>query len=172
MDIENVEWEIQFAWDKQANLLNAQSRAFAEFRNLIKQFDELAHVDDKRRLELEKMRAETQFVEERINLIKGTKKDRRLMDALIDVVKIRSGKTTADSFKMDYFYIKSRDKNDLVTAYNQEQAFRMFIDSDGLGFSHIFGDNGEIRHDEHGDHLYIYILPMEKRRFIERVQNA
>lgn len=59
MDIEKVEWEIQFAWDKQANLLNAQSRAFAEFRNLIKQFDELAHVDDKRRLELEKMRAET-----------------------------------------------------------------------------------------------------------------
>ncbi|MCM3223344.1 phage terminase small subunit [Bacillus cereus] len=80
------EYEIQFAWDKQANFLNAQSRAFAEFRSLIKQFDELAHVNDKRRLELDKMRAETQFVEERIKLIKGTKKDTSLMNALIDVV--------------------------------------------------------------------------------------
>lgn len=61
----------------------------------------------------------------------------------VNKVTIRSGKTTADSFKMDYFYIKSRDKNDLVTAYNQEQAFRMFMDGDGLGFIHIFGDNGE-----------------------------
>ncbi|TKJ05428.1 terminase [Bacillus cereus] len=80
------EYEIQFAWDKQANLLNAQSRAFAEFRSLIRQFDELAHVNDKRRLELDKMRAETQFVEERIKLIKGTKKDTTLMKALINVV--------------------------------------------------------------------------------------
>ncbi|WP_255287102.1 hypothetical protein [Bacillus cereus] len=81
------EYEIQFAWDKQANFLNAQSRAFAEFRSLIKQFDELAHVNDKRRLELDNMRAETQFIEECIKLIKGTKKDTGLMNALIDVVK-------------------------------------------------------------------------------------
>lgn len=70
---------------------------------------------------------------------------------------IRSGKTTADIFKMALFYINSRDKNHLVAAYNQEQVFRMFMDGDGLGLIHVFSDNGEIRHDEHGDpSLYLY----------------
>lgn len=36
--------------------MNAQSRAMAELRNLIKQFDELAHSEDERRLKLEHMR--------------------------------------------------------------------------------------------------------------------
>ncbi|PED41958.1 PBSX family phage terminase large subunit [Bacillus cereus] len=76
---------------------------------------------------------------------------------------IRSGKTTADIFKMANFYIQSGDKNHLVSAYNQEQAFRMFMDGDGLGLIHIFGDNGEVRHDEHGDHLYIYTPNGEKK---------
>ncbi|RJS59158.1 phage terminase small subunit [Bacillus sp. PK3_68] len=52
---EEREWEFQFAWDRQATFLNAQSRAMAELRNLIRQFDELAHVDDERRLKLEQM---------------------------------------------------------------------------------------------------------------------
>ena len=50
------EWELQFAWDRQANFLNAQSRAMSEFRSLVKQFNELAHEDDERRLKLEHMR--------------------------------------------------------------------------------------------------------------------
>ena len=50
------EWEFQFAWDRQATFLNAQSRAMSELRSLIKQFDELAHEDDERRLKLEQMR--------------------------------------------------------------------------------------------------------------------
>ncbi|MEM1505935.1 phage terminase small subunit [Domibacillus sp. 8LH] len=50
------EWEFQFAWDRQATFLNAQSRAMAELRSLIKQFDELAHVHDERRLKMEQMR--------------------------------------------------------------------------------------------------------------------
>ncbi|OCA85239.1 phage terminase small subunit [Pseudobacillus wudalianchiensis] len=52
---EEREWEFQFAWDRQATFLNAQSRAMAELRNLIRQFDELAHIDDERRLKLEQM---------------------------------------------------------------------------------------------------------------------
>lgn len=36
--------------------MNAQSRAIAELRSWIKRFDELAHVDDERRLKLELMR--------------------------------------------------------------------------------------------------------------------
>ncbi|MCM3528282.1 phage terminase small subunit [Cytobacillus oceanisediminis] len=54
---EEREWEYQFAWDKHANYLNAQSRAMGELRSLIKQFDEMAHIDDERRLKLELMRA-------------------------------------------------------------------------------------------------------------------
>lgn len=50
------EYEFQFAWDRQATFLNAQSRAMGELRGLIKQFDEMAHMDDYRLLELEKMR--------------------------------------------------------------------------------------------------------------------
>lgn len=51
-------YEIQFAWDKQAKSLNAQSRAFAEFRSMIKQFDELANKDDERRTKLGLMNAQ------------------------------------------------------------------------------------------------------------------
>lgn len=69
------EWEIQMAWDKQANLLNAQSRAFAEFRNLIKQFDELANKNDKRRLELKMMQLNVQKAEAEVKEVtdKGNK---------------------------------------------------------------------------------------------------
>ncbi|MHC5253213.1 PBSX family phage terminase large subunit [Listeria kieliensis] len=68
----------------------------------------------------------------------------------------RSGKTTADIFKMANFYINSPSKNHLVTAYNQEQAFRLFMDGDGLGLIHIYGNLAEMKHDEHGDHLLLH----------------
>ncbi|MCY8855163.1 phage terminase small subunit [Bacillus inaquosorum] len=49
------DWEFQFAWDRHATFLNAQSRAMGELRSLIKQFDQLAHEEDERRLKLEQM---------------------------------------------------------------------------------------------------------------------
>ncbi|MED1711727.1 phage terminase small subunit [Bacillus thuringiensis] len=49
------EYEFQFAWDRHATFLNAQSRAMSELRSLIKQFNDLAHEDDERRLKLEQM---------------------------------------------------------------------------------------------------------------------
>ncbi|MEC1900973.1 phage terminase small subunit [Bacillus atrophaeus] len=54
--IAEEELEIQFAWDRHATFLNAQSRAMGELRSLIKQFDDLAHSEDERRLKLEQMR--------------------------------------------------------------------------------------------------------------------
>jgi uncharacterized protein YjcR len=36
-------WEIQFAWDKQANFMKAQARAQGELRSMIKQYDEMLH---------------------------------------------------------------------------------------------------------------------------------
>lgn len=68
----------------------------------------------------------------------------------------RSGKTTADIFKMAYIYSISEDQNHLVAAFNQEQAFRLFMDGDGFGLMHIFGNLAEMKHDEHGDHLLIH----------------
>ncbi|KJF47124.1 phage terminase small subunit [Bacillus altitudinis] len=55
-ETEEEEYEFQFAWDRQATFLNAQSRAMGELRSLIKQFDNIAHETDERRLKLEQMR--------------------------------------------------------------------------------------------------------------------
>ncbi|MEK4924122.1 phage terminase small subunit [Cytobacillus sp. FSL R5-0569] len=55
---EEREWEYQFAWDRHATFINAQSRAMSELRSLIKQFDEMAHIDDERRLKLDLMKAQ------------------------------------------------------------------------------------------------------------------
>lgn len=49
------EYEFQFAWDRHATFLNAQSRAISTLQSLIKQFEEMAHLDDERRLKLEQM---------------------------------------------------------------------------------------------------------------------
>lgn len=75
----------------------------------------------------------------------------------------RSGKTTADIFKMADFYLRSPDQNHLVSAYNQEQAYRMFMDGDGFGLQHIFDGASDVRHDEHGDHLLLYAPNGEKK---------
>lgn len=48
------------------------------------------------------------------------------------------------------------DENHLVVAYNQEQAQRLFIDGDGTGLAHIFGDLADIKHNELGSHLEIH----------------
>ncbi|MED3870942.1 phage terminase small subunit [Priestia megaterium] len=50
-----VEYELQFAWDKQASFMNAQARSMGTLSNLIKNFLQISGQDDKRRLELEKM---------------------------------------------------------------------------------------------------------------------
>ncbi|EST11106.1 PBSX family phage terminase large subunit [Sporolactobacillus laevolacticus] len=75
----------------------------------------------------------------------------------------RSGKTTAGHFRYAEFLTMTPDGNHLVTAYNQEQAFRLFIDGDGTGLMHIFSGLSEIRHDEHGDHLLVHTPNGDKR---------
>ncbi|MED2940664.1 phage terminase small subunit [Cytobacillus horneckiae] len=55
-NVTEEEYEFQFAWDRHATLLNAQSRAMSEFRSLIKQFLDMAHEDDERRIKIEQMR--------------------------------------------------------------------------------------------------------------------
>ncbi|WP_102335737.1 phage terminase small subunit [Salimicrobium jeotgali] len=57
-DSDETEYEMQFAWDKHATFLTAQSRAMSELRSLIKDFIQLSGQDDQRRLQLEKMRVD------------------------------------------------------------------------------------------------------------------
>lgn len=64
-----IEEEFQFAWDRHATFLNAQSRAMGELRSLIKQFVTIAGEADERRMRLEmmnlqmdKIRADTEKV--------------------------------------------------------------------------------------------------------------
>lgn len=52
------EYAIQYAWDKQANFLNAQSRAMTTLANLIKQFVAISDDEDERRKRLELMTAQ------------------------------------------------------------------------------------------------------------------
>lgn len=71
-----TEWEFQFAWDRQATFLNAQSRAMSELRSLIKQFNELAHEDDERRLKLEQMRLSIEKTKAEVDKISSGSDDK------------------------------------------------------------------------------------------------
>ncbi|MCU5467478.1 phage terminase small subunit [Bacillus pacificus] len=51
------EWEIQFAWDKQASFLNAQSKAMSTLVALIEKYDRLANTEEQK-LRIEKLKKE------------------------------------------------------------------------------------------------------------------
>lgn len=42
---ESIEYEIQFAWDKEANLISTQSKALTALSKMIKQYDEMLHAN-------------------------------------------------------------------------------------------------------------------------------
>ncbi|MEH7216992.1 phage terminase small subunit [Bacillus toyonensis] len=69
------EWEIQFAWDKHATFLNAQSRAMSTLSSLIKQFDELANKNDERRLKLEQMKLGIEKTKAEVEKLTGNEND-------------------------------------------------------------------------------------------------
>lgn len=80
------EWEFQFAWDRHATFLNAQSRAMGELRGLIKQFDQLAHEQDERRLKLEQMRLNIEKAKKDINGDNGNSKENEVAAMLRKMV--------------------------------------------------------------------------------------
>lgn len=56
-----IEYEFQFAWDRQATFLTAQSRAMAELRNMITRYDELLKSElatEEQKLRIEKLKKE------------------------------------------------------------------------------------------------------------------
>ncbi|AOZ90525.1 hypothetical protein BK049_18420 [Bacillus xiamenensis] len=74
-DIEEEEYEFQFAWDRHATFLNAQSRAMGELRSLIKQFEGLAHEKDERRLKLKQMRLNIDRTKAEVERLTDNKED-------------------------------------------------------------------------------------------------
>lgn len=58
-----IEYEFQFAWDRQATFLNSQSRAMSELRSLIRQYNEMLHKNwelatEEQRLRITKLKAD------------------------------------------------------------------------------------------------------------------
>lgn len=68
-----LEYEFQFAWDRQATFLNAQSRAMGELRSLIKQYDSMINANWDLVTEEQKNRIEKLKLE--ISNIRGDSKD-------------------------------------------------------------------------------------------------
>lgn len=55
------EWEFQFAWDRQATFLNAQSRAMSTLQSLIKQYEDMCrqgYADEEQQLRIKKLKGE------------------------------------------------------------------------------------------------------------------
>lgn len=60
-------WEVQQAWDKQANFLKSQARAQSELRSMIKQYNELLHENwdlatKEQKARVRKLEAETERI--------------------------------------------------------------------------------------------------------------
>jgi len=60
------EYEIQFAWDKHASFLTAQSRAMSALNSLIKQYEELSNTEEQQ-LRIKKLKGEIAKIEQDMN---------------------------------------------------------------------------------------------------------
>jgi phage terminase small subunit len=54
----SIEFEIQFAWDKEANLINTLSKAHATLTRMIKEYEELLHANRDTATEIQRLRVE------------------------------------------------------------------------------------------------------------------
>lgn len=54
----SIEYEIQFAWDKEAKLISTQSKAFGILSKMIKQYDEMLHANWDKVSEEQKLRVQ------------------------------------------------------------------------------------------------------------------
>ena len=68
----------------------------------------------------------------------------------------RSGKTFAATARFALNLLRSRDRAHLVTGYSQEQAYRLVLEGDGFGLTHIFEGSCEMKHDDNGDQDHQY----------------
>ena len=80
-------WEVQQAWDKQGNFLQAQARAQSELRSLVKQYDELLH--KRWDLATEEQKARIAQIKAQTDKLKGTDNDAELsrLDEVLNEIK-------------------------------------------------------------------------------------
>ncbi|MEG3040884.1 MAG: phage terminase small subunit [Clostridium sp.] len=56
--MDSEEYEIQFAWDKEANLINTQTKAYSALAKMLKQYDDMLHTNWDTVTEEQKLRVE------------------------------------------------------------------------------------------------------------------
>lgn len=80
-------WEVQQAWDKQGNFLQAQARAQSELRSLVKQYDELLH--KRWDLATKEQKARIAQIRAQTDKLKGTDNDAALsrLDEVLSEIK-------------------------------------------------------------------------------------
>lgn len=80
-------WEVQHAWDKQGNFLQAQARAQSELRSLVKQYDELLH--KRWDLATEEQKARIAQIRAQTDKLKGTDNNAELsrLDEVLSEIK-------------------------------------------------------------------------------------
>lgn len=62
------EYEFQFAWDRHATFLTAQSRAMSELRSIIRQYEDMCrqgHADEEQQLRIKKLKGEVAVLEQK-----------------------------------------------------------------------------------------------------------
>jgi uncharacterized protein YjcR len=87
------------AFDKQVAFLTAQSRAMGEFRSLVKQFNEMAHEDDERRLRLEQLQLGIDKTKAEINKLNGIDDEATVngLDQLAEAIRKSASALKGDS---------------------------------------------------------------------------
>ena len=70
-NMKEIQWEIQFAWDRQATFLNAQSRAISELRSTIRQYVDMTYDTDERKLKLRQMQINIRKVKTEIKKLQN-----------------------------------------------------------------------------------------------------
>lgn len=75
----------------------------------------------------------------------------------------RSGKTTCGVARTAWFYWNTPDQNHLILAYNQEQAYRLVMDCDGLGILHKFPGICSPKQDNFGKYVSLITPNGEKK---------
>ena len=90
---------------------------------------------------------------------------RPFVDSTLEVLEgsPRSGKTTAGAFRYARFLIETEDENHLILGYSQEQAYKLLIESDGMGLLHIFAGCCRLKDDENGKHLLVHTPKGDRR---------
>ncbi|APX72873.1 PBSX family phage terminase large subunit [Companilactobacillus allii] len=80
---------------------------------------------------------------------------------------IRSGKSAAACMRLANFYMLSPDESHLVSGYNQEIAYKIYIEGDGLGLAYIFDGMSQLKRDRGGDNLTIDLPSGQKKIYFK-----